>query len=115
MVQQARKIIISQDDLARNLMDRFILGSEAQNGMLPSTRLLAEEYGVSRLFLREVLAGLQRQGVIETFPGKGVFVKKPDMLNAAKNVHTTIRQSSATARDLIEARSHLEEQCASLA
>lgn len=70
MVQQARKIIISQDDLARNLMDRFILGSEAQNGMLPSTRLLAEEYGVSRLFLREVLAGLQRQGVIETFPGK---------------------------------------------
>ena len=55
-------------------MDRFILGGEAQNGMLPSTRLLAEEYGVSRLFLREVLAGLQRQGVIETFPGKGVFV-----------------------------------------
>jgi|DEB19_MinimDraft_3_1074340.scaffolds.fasta_scaffold04205_2 GntR family transcriptional regulator, transcriptional repressor for pyruvate dehydrogenase complex len=115
MAQSARKMVISQDDLARNLMERFILGEEAQNGMLPSTRLLAEEYGVSRLFLREVLAGLQRQGVIETFPGKGVFVKKPDMLNAAKNVHTTIRQSSATARDLIEARSHLEEQCASLA
>ena len=96
-------------------MDRFVLGAEANNGMLPSTRLLAEEYGVSRLFLREVLAGLQRQGLIETFPGKGIYVKKPDMLNAARNVHTAVRQSSATARDLIEARSHLEEQCASLA
>ena len=115
MAQVTRRVVISQDDLARNLMDRFVLGGEAHNGMLPSTRLLAEEYGVSRLFLREVLAGLQRQGLIETFPGKGIYVKKPDMLNAARNVHTAVRQSSATARDLIEARSHLEEQCASLA
>ena len=50
MAQVTRRVVISQDDLARNLMDRFVLGGEAQNGMLPSTRLLAEEYGVSRLF-----------------------------------------------------------------
>lgn len=83
--------------------------------MLPSTRLLAEEFGVSRLFMREVLAGLQRQGLLQSVPGKGVFVRKPDMLNAARNVHTAVRQSSATARDLIEARSNMEEQCARLA
>ncbi|MFM2175823.1 MAG: hypothetical protein RLZZ527_899, partial [Actinomycetota bacterium] len=51
----------------------------------------------------------------ETVPGKGVYIRKPNMLNAARNVHATIRQSSATARDLIEARSNLEEQCAGLA
>lgn len=106
---------VTQDELARNLTQRFILGDEAQNGLMPSARLLAEEFGVSRLFLREVLAGLQRQGLIETVPGKGVYVKKPDMLNAARNVHVAVLQSSATARHLIEARSHLEEQCASYA
>lgn len=106
---------VTQDELARNLTQRFILGDEAQDGLMPSARLLAEEFGVSRLFLREVLAGLQRQGLIETIPGKGVYVKKPDMLNAARNVHVAVLQSSATARHLIEARSHLEEQCASYA
>ena len=105
---------VTQDELARNLTQRFILGDEAQDGLMPSARLLAEEFGVSRLFLREVLAGLQRQGLIETIP-KGVYVKKPDMLNAARNVHVAVLQSSATARHLIEARSHLEEQCASYA
>jgi GntR family transcriptional repressor for pyruvate dehydrogenase complex len=110
-----RRIGITQDALAQNLTERFIFGDEAIAGMMPSARILAEEYGVSRLFLREVLAGLQRQGLIETVPGKGVYVRKPNMLSAARNVHATIRQSSATARDLIEARGNLEEQCAALA
>ena len=115
MVVETRKRPVSQDDLAQILAERFIFGGEAIKGLMPSARILAEEYGVSRLFLREVLAGLQRQGLIETVPGKGVYVKKPNMLNAARNVHATVRQSRATARDLIEARAHLEEQCASLA
>jgi len=110
-----RGLQVTQDELARNLTQRFILGDEAKDGLMPSARLLAEEFGVSRSFLREVLAGLQRQGLIETIPGKGVYVKKPDMLNAARNVHVAVLQSSATARDLIEARAHLEEQCAGYA
>lgn len=82
---------------------------------MPSARILAEKYGVSRLFLREVLAGLQRQGLIKSVPGRGVFIRKPHMLDTAKNVHTTLRQSAATARDLIEARVNIEEQTAHLA
>ena len=115
MKAQTRQVGISQDDLAKSLAERFIFGDEAKEGLMPSARILAEEYGVSRLLLREVLAGLQRQGLIQTVPGKGVYVRKPNMLNAARNVHATIRQSAATARDLIEARGNLEEQCASLA
>lgn len=115
MTLETIKRQVSQDGLAQILAERFIFGGEAIDGLMPSARILAAEYGVSRLFLREVLAGLQRQGLIETIPGKGVYVRKPNMLNAARNVHATVRQSQATARDLIEARAHLEEQCASLA
>ena len=62
MKTHARQLGISQDDLAKNLAERFIFGDEAKEGLMPSARILAEEYGVSRLLLREVLAGLQRQG-----------------------------------------------------
>ena len=105
----------SQDELARELTTKYILGDQSKNGLMPSARILAEKYGVSRLFLREVLAGLQRQGLIKAVPGRGVFVRKPHMLDTAKNVHTTLRQSAATARDLIEARVNLEEQTVRLA
>jgi GntR family transcriptional repressor for pyruvate dehydrogenase complex len=105
----------TQDELARELTNKYILGEVPKDGSMPSARILAEKYGVSRLFLREVLAGLQRQGLIKAVPGRGVFVRKPHMLDTAKNVHTTLRQSAATARDLIEARVNIEEQTASLA
>ena len=105
----------SQDELARELTTKYILEDQSSDGLMPSARILAEKYGVSRLFLREVLAGLQRQGLIKAVPGKGVFIRKPHMLDTAKNVHTTLRQSAATARDLIEARVNLEEQTVRLA
>jgi GntR family transcriptional repressor for pyruvate dehydrogenase complex len=105
----------TQDELARELTNTYIIGDTSKDGLMPSARVLAEKYGVSRLFLREVLAGLQRQGLIKSVPGRGVFIKKPHMLDSAKSVHTTLRQSSATARDLIEARLNLEEETVRLA
>jgi len=106
---------VTQDEISKELMNRYILGNKATGDMMPSTRLLAEEFGVSRLFIREVLAGLQRQGLIQSIAGKGVYILKPQTLSAAKNFHTTARQSNATARDLIEARANLEEACAQMA
>lgn len=106
---------LSQDELAVILIDRFINGDEAENGLMPSARILAEEYGVSRAFLREVLAGLQQQGLIDSVPGRGVFVRKPDMMDAARSVHQTLRRSAATPIDLIEARANLEQETSRLA
>lgn len=106
---------VSQDELSAIISERFIFGDEAPEGLIPSARVLAEEYGVSRAFLREVLAGLQRQGLVEAIPGRGVFVKKPDMISAASSVHRTLRLSAATPLDLIEARSNLEVETARLA
>ena len=105
----------SQDELASELTNEYILNDQSESGLMPSARILAEKYGVSRLFLREVLAGLQRQGLIKAVPGRGVFIRKPHMLDTAKNVHATLRQSAATARHLIEARVNIENQTVRLA
>jgi GntR family transcriptional regulator len=42
---------------------------------LPSIRLLAEELRVNRNTIAKAYAELEKQGVIETLPGKGCFVK----------------------------------------
>lgn len=106
---------VTQDELSKELMNRYILPDNAEGNMMPSARLLAEEFGVSRLFIREVLAGLQKLGLIQSITGKGIYVLKPQVLSAAKNFHTTARQSNATARDLVEARANLEETCSRIA
>jgi GntR family transcriptional regulator len=45
---------------------------------LPSIRPLAEELRVNRNTIAKAYAELENQGVIETIPGKGCFLKKSD-------------------------------------
>jgi GntR family transcriptional regulator len=45
---------------------------------LPSIRPLAEELRVNRNTVAKAYAELESQGVIETIPGKGCFLKEPD-------------------------------------
>ena len=45
---------------------------------LPSIRPLAEELRVNRNTVAKAYAELENQGVIETIPGKGCFLKKSD-------------------------------------
>ena len=45
---------------------------------LPSIRPLAEELRVNRNTIAKAYAELEGQGVIETIPGKGCFLKKSD-------------------------------------
>ena len=45
---------------------------------LPSIRPLAEELRVNRNTIAKAYAELEGQGIIETIPGKGCFLKKSD-------------------------------------
>jgi GntR family transcriptional regulator len=42
----------------------------------PSEPRLAEEFGVSRMTVRQALAGLERDGLLERVPGRGSFVRR---------------------------------------
>ena len=46
--------------------------------LLPSIRPLAEELRVNRNTIAKAYAELESQGVIETLPGKGCFLKETD-------------------------------------
>jgi len=107
------------DSLAAELEEAILSGRYAVGAKLPSERELADRYNVSRPVIREALRALRERRLIETYPGRGAFVRRAQSSDAAPHMQVLFRRTHVTARDLIEARSALEcaaaEQAASRA
>ncbi len=106
---------MTQREMTESLIQRFLSPDAPGLAKLPSERTLAAEYGVSRPFAREVLAGLGQQGFIKTVPGRGTFIRKMEMSDSARGMRVAYGQHAVTPRMLMEARLTLELQTASLA
>jgi DNA-binding FadR family transcriptional regulator len=97
--------------VAERLAADIRAGAFAPGERLPSERELARRLGVGRASVREAIAALQVQGVIETRPGSGSFVA-PD---AAERLPAASLPHDASPSDLLEARALLEPAVARLA
>ena len=64
------------DELATELQRRIIVGDYPIGAPLRQ-ELLAEEFGVSRMPVREALRKLESAGVVQIFPRRGAFVRGP--------------------------------------
>jgi GntR family transcriptional regulator len=71
---QAGKPVYLQ--LADQIRNAAASGRLREGDPLPSLRPLAEELRVNRNTIAKAYAELEGQGIIETIPGKGCFVKK---------------------------------------
>ncbi|MFE0208666.1 GntR family transcriptional regulator [Streptomyces sp. NPDC058985] len=60
--------------VAARLMDDITAGGARAGDRLPSERVLAERYAVSRVTMRSALADLASRGVIESSPARGWFL-----------------------------------------
>ncbi|MFG3164849.1 GntR family transcriptional regulator [Streptomyces sp. NPDC048232] len=60
--------------VAARLMDDITAGGARAGDRLPSERVLAERYAVSRVTMRSALADLANRGVIESSPARGWFL-----------------------------------------
>ena len=83
-------------------------GSVPVGGKLSSEAALAQQYGVSRSVIREALRSCTALGLTVTKTGKGTFV-------VASNVANDLTLGNYSARDLTEARPHIEVPAAGLA
>ena len=108
-------LIRTRDELATTLERRIVTGSLAAGELLPSERLLSEEYGLSRSMVREALRTLAERRLIDVVPGRGSFVRRASAEDSAERLTDVFDQRQVTARYLIEARNMVETTAAWLA
>lgn len=81
---------------------------------LPSEARISELYGVSRTVVREAIAALRADGLVEPRRGAGVFVME-QMTSAAKPFQGVDHARISSIIELIELRAAVESEAAALA
>ena len=64
------------EQITEQIKRMILTGSLTCGEVLPSIRLLAKELRISVITTKRAYEELERQGLIETTPGRGSFVKK---------------------------------------
>lgn len=100
--------------LRDTLRGQITAGTYKVGDRLPSEALLTQEHDVSRTVVREAIAALRADGLVEPRQGSGVYVTAPEQDVAApfKNIDTA-RLSSMI--ELLELRAAVEVEAAGLA
>jgi len=102
-------------DLESRLESRVLALDLSPGAKLDSERALAEEFGVGRPLVREVLRRLEERGLVTIVPGRGTFVQDLPLTEGGGSIDLLARRGRVTPRQLIVARSMLESEAASLA
>lgn len=112
---ESRVLPLTAEGLSAHL-ESLLLSPSFQPGdkLLPERRL-AEQYGVGRPLIREVLRRLQERGMITVIPGRGTYVRQAKLTESGASVDLVAKRGQVTPRQLIAARSMLEAEAASLA
>lgn len=86
-----------------------------EDGFLPSVRLLSERYGVSTLVVREALANLQAQGILERRQGRRTRIVNPDHTTISSVLRFSAHVQDLPVDELQQCRAGLETKAAELA
>lgn len=81
---------------------------------LPGERDLCQQFGISRVSLREAIRALESAGYVEVKPGRGTFVRDPAMLHR-ESLASWLREHSDRVHKLFELRELIEPGLAALA
>ncbi len=88
---------------------RYILEHDLQAGdPLPPETHLARTLGVSRSSVREAVKALESLGILETRPGKGLFVRPFSLDPILDNLAYSLLFDRDSVTELLEVREHLE-------
>jgi GntR family transcriptional regulator, transcriptional repressor for pyruvate dehydrogenase complex len=111
VVSRASTAIVSQ------IRSAIVGGRLAQGERLPPERTLAEQFGVSRVTVRDALRGLEAMGLIEVRVGArgGAFVTVPSGSLVGQAMSDMMLMSAVTPEDIVEARLVVELGTVSLA
>lgn len=98
------------------LRDEIVSGRLRPGDRLPTENFLSTNFGVSRNVVREAIASLRSQGLVESRQGIGAFVAAASQPSEPlQGVSVQLLEGDNTIRNMFEVRAILESQAAALA
>ncbi|OQD51860.1 hypothetical protein BM536_037635 [Streptomyces phaeoluteigriseus] len=94
--------------IVRDVKDQIRLGRLKVNDKLPSTRELADHYGVAPGTVQRALAELRTEGVVYSHQGRGSFVRESALDAVADPTSQAIKRLEETVAELTERLERLE-------
>ncbi|MEH1129646.1 FadR/GntR family transcriptional regulator [Micromonospora sp. CPCC 206061] len=101
--------------LEAHLEQELLSGRFKPGEKLPSERILAETYSVSRPIVREVLRSLQERRLVDVIAGRGTFARAARTTDGARSLDAFFRRRQVTPRELTDARIMVESVTAAAA
>lgn len=111
------RIARASDEVVHQIKARILSGRLAPGDHLPSEKELAEQFGLSRITIRDALRVLESEGLIEIRVGArgGAFVARPSADRVGESLTNLMRLQQISIRELVEARLAVEPYVAYLA
>jgi GntR family transcriptional repressor for pyruvate dehydrogenase complex len=100
--------------IAAQLFSQFHADNLTPHTRLPSETIIAHHFKVSRTVVRDAIAILKKNGVIESRRGSGTFIGKQFKPNP-ENDQSVTEQSVHALQNIIEVRQGIESEIAALA
>ncbi|MFQ5613354.1 MAG: FadR/GntR family transcriptional regulator [Anaerolineae bacterium] len=114
-----RKVRVGRasEDVVAQIEQVILSGQLSPGDRLPSERELAEQFGLSRMTIRDALRVLESTGYVEikVGAGGGAFVREPNFDPLSNSLSSMLRFKKATILELAEARKIVETATAELA
>ncbi|KAB2875677.1 MAG: FadR family transcriptional regulator, partial [Bauldia sp.] len=101
-------------ELASRLSEEIVAGKLAPGTRLPTEHELMRSFGVSRTVVREAIAALRSEGLVETRQGSGAFVAA-DSRRRPFRIDPEGLESVEQVLDVLELRICIEVEAAGLA
>ena len=119
MVVEEKVHSVRQRRLYEDIVQQFHAlvreGNLKHGARLPSERLLAEQFSVSRGSVREAIRSLELQGLVVSRRGSGTFINTENLDSLVSLIASTLSSGSETLKEIFEVRHLLEPQIAAVA
>ena len=103
------------EDIAHQFLSLIRRGALEDGARLPSERMMAEQFKVSRSSVREAIRSLELQGLVVSKRGSGTFVNTENLEPVVALIATTLSSGGEAIKDIFEVRHLLEPQIAAVA
>ncbi|KEO58061.1 GntR family transcriptional repressor for pyruvate dehydrogenase complex [Thalassospira sp. MBR-102] len=109
-----RKVSLTEKVIA-SLRHEIESGMRTPGSKLPTEPVLTEQFGVSRTVVREAIAALKADGLLEPRQGAGVFVLAPSPRKLGSTIFAVDSAQISDVLEILELRMAVEIEAAGLA